>query len=350
MKTRLLWFAVRAGLVVVALCGLMLSTTPNAFASIIQVPQDYPTIQLAVNAATAGDMIRVGPGQWCGARITKQLDLEGEGGATIIGCPDGTPGPSSLGGGLFRIGFRVNAVDASGTTIRHFTFDERGWTFANPTPLALGVFAANGASPSADNVIVEHNQFLGGLLGIESGGSGWSISHNVFDSTTIDPVTGVGGGAIVLVNGVSPAMNNTVSFNKISMIVPAGTLPSFITQINIPVLGVLVQAEDNTLLTNNKISIALGPGAAAGTFTAGIVVTDLGPGFTSMNSVIVNNDGRGTNYAVVITLDSTGGTGNAVNTTLRGNFGVNSINALTTDVRNRSIHTLIACDGTGVCP
>jgi hypothetical protein len=147
MKTRLLWFAVRAGLIVVALCGLMVSIAPNALASTIQVPKDYPTIQAAVNAAAAGDMIRVGPGQWCGARITKKLDLEAEGGATIIGCPDGTPGPSSLGGGLFRIGFRVNAVDASGTTIRHFTFDGRGWSFANPAPLALGVFAANSVSP-----------------------------------------------------------------------------------------------------------------------------------------------------------------------------------------------------------
>jgi hypothetical protein len=346
----LLRFAVRAGLVVVALCGLMLGTTPKAFASTIQVPQDYPTIQLAVNAATAGDMVRVGPGQWCGARVTKQLDLEAEGGATIIGCPDGTPGPSSLGGGLFRIGFRLNAVAASGTTIRHFTFDGRGWTFGNPTPLAIGVFVPNGVSPSADNVIVEHNQFLGGLLGMESGGNGGSINHNVFDGFTVDPVTGVGGAAIALANLASPATNNTASFNKIATTVPAGTFPSFIAQINIPFLGVLGLAEDNMLLTNNTISIALGPGAAAGTFTAGIVVSDLGPGFTSMNSVIVNNDGRGSSYSVVITLDSGGGTGNTVNTTIRGNFGNNSINMLTTDVTNRSIHTLLQCDSSGRCP
>ena len=349
MKARLPWFAVRAAL---ALCGLMLSTTPNVFASIIQVPQNYPTIQLAVNAAAAGDMIRVGPGQWCGARITRQLDLEGEGGATIIGCPDGTPGPSSLGGGLFRIGFRINSVVASGTTIRHFTFDGRGWSFTNPTPLALGVFAANAVSSSADNVIVEHNQFLGGLLGIESGGSGWSINYNVFDGFTIDPVTGVGGAAMALVNAVTRQTNNTVAFNKITATVPPGNFPSFVTQINIPFVGVLALAQDSTLLMKNTISIAQGPGATGA--SAGILVSDeqspTGADLTSVNSVIVNNDGRGSNYALVITLDLGGGTGNTVNTTLRGNFGVNSINTLTTDVRNRSIHTLVQCDASGVCP
>jgi len=69
----LLWFAVRAGLGVLNLCALMLTASPNAFANTIHVPEDYPTIQAAVIAAEAGDIIRVGPGQWCGARITKQL-------------------------------------------------------------------------------------------------------------------------------------------------------------------------------------------------------------------------------------------------------------------------------------
>jgi hypothetical protein len=342
MKTRL---------VVVALCGLMLSTAPNAFASTIQVPKDYPTIQLAVNAAAAGDMIRVGPGQWCGARITKPLDLEGEGGATIIGCTNGIPGPSSI--GSFRIGFRLNAVVASGTTIRHFTFDGRGWSFTNPTPLALGIFAANSVSPSANDVVVEYNQFLGGLDGVVSGGSGWSIDHNVFDGFTIEPVSGVGGAAIVLVNAVSLSTNNTVAFNKITTTVPAGTFPSFATQIDIPFAGVVALAQDSALLTKNTVSIAQGPGATGA--SAAILVSDqqsmaTGPDLTSANSVIVNNDGRGSNYSVVITLDLGGGTRNTVNTTLRGNFGVNSINAVTTDVRNRSIHTLVQCDAGGACP
>jgi len=347
----LLWFAVRAGLGVVALCVLMLSTTPNAFASTIEVPQDYLTIQAAVNAATAGDMIRVGPGEWCGARITKQLDLEGEGGATIIGCPDGNPGPVSRHNGRTRIGFFLDAA-ASGTTIRHFTFDGQGWSATNTAPLATMIYSSPMTAEGPNDVIVEHNQFLGGLLGMHSGGSGWSVDHNVFDGFTIDPVTFVGGAAVDFDNLVSRATNNTVSFNQITTTVPPGTFPPYVGQINMPFVGVFAAAQDGMVLTNNKISIALGPGATGA--TAGVVVSDFfsttGADLTSINSVIINNDGRGSTYAVVITLDGLGGTGNTVNTTLRGNFGVNSINALTTNVRNRSIDTLVECDSSGVCP
>src|SRR6266566_4322310 len=44
----------------------------------VRVPQDFPTIQLAVNNARPLDTIQVGPGRWCGARITKPLNLIGQ--------------------------------------------------------------------------------------------------------------------------------------------------------------------------------------------------------------------------------------------------------------------------------
>ena len=76
--------------------------TPVSFSQAThRVPQDFPTIQLAINNANPGDTIRVGPGRWCGARITKTLNLVGEG-ATIMGCPAGVPGPV---GNIFRTGF-----------------------------------------------------------------------------------------------------------------------------------------------------------------------------------------------------------------------------------------------------
>src|SRR6516162_2803500 len=78
----------------------------------LRVPQDFPTIQLAVNSANSGDTVQVGPGRWCGARITKPLNLVGEG-ATIMGCPAGTPGPV---GNVYRTGFFLN-IAASGSSI-----------------------------------------------------------------------------------------------------------------------------------------------------------------------------------------------------------------------------------------
>ena len=174
----------------------------------------------------------------------------------------------------------------------------------------------------------------------------------MIDGYTLDPVTGAGGAGIVLVNAAVVSTNNTVFFNKITASVPAGSFSSFVTQINIPFAGVLAQAQDGLLATNNHISITQGP-AATGAAAAILVSDELSPtavDLTSVNSVIVNNDGRGSNYSVVITLDLGGGTGNTVNTTLRGNFGVNSINTVTTGVTNRSIRTLVTCDAGGVCP
>ncbi len=55
----------------------------------------------------------------------------------------------------------------------------------------------------------------------------------------------------------------------------------------------------------------------------------------------INNDGRGSEFAVVIEKDFGGGDGNSVGTTLRGNLGVNDINGSAGSVRNRSIHTLV---------
>lgn len=41
--------------------------------TVLRVPSDFSTIQAAVDAASPGDQIRVGPGEWCGATIDKQV-------------------------------------------------------------------------------------------------------------------------------------------------------------------------------------------------------------------------------------------------------------------------------------
>jgi hypothetical protein len=327
---------------VLALALAVFGVTPVSFAQAThRVPQDFPTIQTAVNNSNAGDTIRVGPGRWCGARITKTLNLVAEG-ATIMGCPPGIPGPV---GNAVRRGFVINAV-ASGTTIRSFIFDGKGYSDTNQEPLALGIVAGT------SNLVVDSNRFLGGAGGIVASGNGWLVTHNVFDGFTILS-NGFGGFGILSEDFQAGRFTgNAYMYNQFTTTVPPGSFSfvSFTNEADVPFAGIAIAGHDGTIITNNKIAITANAGGDAG---VGIIATDFtpdGPSSTTINLVITNNDGRGSQYGLIITKDQSAGTGNAVGATLRGNFGVNLINGLTSNVSNRSIRTLLFCDSSGVCP
>jgi hypothetical protein len=336
-KPKLVFSALALGLAV-------FGVTPVSFAQAThRVPQDFPTIQLAVNNANAGDTIRVGPGRWCGARITKTLNLVGEG-ATIMGCPAGIPGPV---GNVVRRGFFLN-VAASGSSISHFTFDGKGFSDANLSPLGLCIQTQLGVN----NVTVDSNNFLGGLGGIQGPyGNGWLVTHNVFDGYTILS-DGSGGFGILsedFQNG--PFTGNVYIHNVITAVVPPGSLSfaSFITEVDVPFVGIAVAGHNGTIIAHNKITITSNASGDAG---VGIVATDSsadGVSSTDSNLVITDNNGRDSQYGLIITKDQFGGTANAAGATIRGNFGVNLINGSTSNVNNRSRHTLLNCDSNGVC-
>jgi hypothetical protein len=141
-------------------CGLAaLLATSSAWAGehqvrpkrehVLRVPRQYATIQDAVDAASDGDQIVVGRGRFCGATITKRLQLRGKDGATIIGCEEPVTGP-------YRIGFLLPDARGSGTKIRGFRFDGRGVSNANLSPLGAGILAR-----SANEVTVLDNEFEG---------------------------------------------------------------------------------------------------------------------------------------------------------------------------------------------
>jgi hypothetical protein len=320
------------------------SVTQVSFAQAThRVPQDFPTVQSAVNAASAGDTIRVGPGRWCGARITKTLNLVGEG-ATIIGCPAGVPGPV---GDPLRFGFVVN-VAASGTSIRSFIFDGKGISDTNQDPLALGITSQF----FTNNVTVDSNKFLGGLGGIQGpNGNGWMVTHNVFDGYSMLS-NGAGGFGILSEDfQTGPFTGNLFAYNVFTAVVPPGnfSFASYINEVDVPFVGIAIAGNNGTIISHNKVAITSNASGDAG---VGIVATDSsidGLSSTISNVVITDNDGRGSQYGLIITRDQFGGTANTAGATIRGNFGVNLINSLTSNVSNRSRHTLLKCDSSGVC-
>ena len=160
-----------------AAAGVWLAAAPGeAQARTRRVPERYATIQAAVDAADAGDVIDVGPGRHCGATIDRPVRLRGDGRAVIVGCADGPV----LANGV-RAGFRLPGADgasaASGTQIEGFVFDGRGVSAANLDPLGVAIIAT-----FANDVRVERNRVLGTVQGItNTGGDRWVIAHNVID-------------------------------------------------------------------------------------------------------------------------------------------------------------------------
>jgi hypothetical protein len=303
-------------------------------AATVRVPSDYPTIQDAIDAASAGDVIVVGPGSWCGATITKQIHLRGAGYPVIVGCP--TPAPSLF--NVLRVGFLLPGGSASGTTIRDFVFNGNGVSNSNLDPLAFAIFARD-----ADDVVVQQNHVFGTVQAVtNTRGDGWDVSHNRIEGLTVFTCDGFCGGGDAIVFQERPVLGarglaNSATFNHITGAVP-DTLNEF------SMVGILAIAQDGAVIRNNHVSIADNP-VAQGAGQA-IVVTDhccgLPTGFeNSQNSTIVNNDGRGSEFSVVIEIDSANGFSNSLGTVLRGNFGVNDINGSANVVRNRSIHTLV---------
>lgn len=116
----------------------------------------YKTIQEAIDAASEGDTIIVGSGEWYGGIVDKPLRIIGMTGAIIVDgpaypCFPYQP-PVDLPG---RIGFYINP-EGKGSTISHFTFrggytdkKEKSW-------LAMAIFARIGA----DGVTFTHNEMI----------------------------------------------------------------------------------------------------------------------------------------------------------------------------------------------
>jgi hypothetical protein len=299
-----------------AAVSVLLAAAGPAQARVRRVPDRYPTIQAAVDAADPGDVIDVGPGAHCGATIDRPVDLQGHGRATIVGCADGPV----LSNGV-RAGFRLPGADglsgASGTHIEGFTFDGRGVSATNLDPLAVAIIAT-----FANDVRVERNRVLGTVQGItNTGGDRWVIAHNVIDGLGVFDCTGAlcGGGDGIVIQLSTAAPENRPQRNLVAGNVIDGAIPDGFGAFSM--VGVFVFAADGTVVTRNRVSIPDNPNAdAAG---EGVLVDNsccgqpaITPG--ARGTVVTFNDGRGSELGVEI-----GGTGgeNTGGLVLFGNLG-----------------------------
>jgi hypothetical protein len=300
----------RCGWGLSGLLALTVSSLAGA-AHAVRVPQDQPTIQAAVDAARDGDRIVVGRGRFCGATLTRRVELQGTHGATIIGCAEPV-----VGSGL-RIGFFLPDGRASGSSIRGFRFDGTGISNQDLTPLALGVLAR-----SADDVRVVENEFIGNVQAVtNTDGSGWWVLFNRIHRLTALTCDGLctGGDAVVfqqrLELDVRPR-GNVAAFNEIQ-----GRIPDGLNEFSM--VGVFLLGQDRALVLGNQL--ALPDNAQAVGEGVGILVTDQCCASvvvsTSIDWRVLFNDGRRSQVAVRVDPDAQGGRGNLEGAILFGNRG-----------------------------
>lgn len=277
---------------------------------VLRVPQQYATIQAAVDAAEDGDHVLVSRGRFCGATLTRRVELKGKPGATIIGCDAPVTG-------AYRIGFYLPDGRASGSSIRGFRFDGRGVSNGNLAPLGAGVLAR-----SADDVSVVDNTFDGTFQAVtNTDGSGWTVLFNRIEHLTALTCDGgcAGGDGIVfqqrLVLDRRPR-GNVAAFNHVQGDIPDG-LDEF------SMVGVFVLGQARARVAANSFRIPHNPGAAAE--GVGVLVSDHCCAAvvvsTSVKTDVLFNDGRHSEVVLRVDPDAQGGDGNLEGARIFGNRG-----------------------------
>ncbi len=279
-----------------------------ASATVVRVPSDFATIQEAVDAAAPGDEIRVGPGAYCGATITKRVVLRGFGHPVVTGCETGPAFTSGARLGFFLPGTAAGGNPASGTTIQGFVFDGRDVSDTNLNPIAFGIFGR-----FANDVEVANNQFLGTVQAVtNTAGDRWFIWSNRISNLTLFGCPGLctGGDGIVIQSAgggladpggpgapVNRPEQNVVVANAISGMPPDG-FDIF------GMAGILVFTADRTLVSHNQLAISDNPDAEAP--AQGVLVTNTCCGNVtpalpgSRNTVVVFNDARRSQFGFVV--------------------------------------------------
>jgi hypothetical protein len=305
-----------------ALASASTETAGHHRPTVIQVPRDAATIQAAVDRAPDGATIKVAPGRYCGASIAKEVHLVGSWATTIIGCA--APVQSAN----LRAGFLLVDEQASGSSIRGFRFDGAGVSNRNLTPLAFAVF-----SRGAHGVSVIGNRIDGTVQAItNSGGEGWTVVGNDISNLTLFDCNGgrCGGGSAIVMQerdtSGDRASCNVVALNQVTGQIPDG-------HSLFDMVGTFVLGQERPVVGFNRYFIPKNPNAPARGI--GVEVSDVccglpTPFLTTRGAFIVGNDGRRSQYVVVIDRDASGGTGNTEGAILRANHGTSLVNGVET--------------------
>ena len=269
-------------LMALSLMAALVVTGPARAASVLRVPQDFTTIQEAINSASPGDTVLVSPGTYA-----ENINFNGK---DITVASEAGPATTTL--------------DASGDTGVQMGPDGslRGLTIKNAAAyFGAGIAVSGSGSLISGNVFQDNVAFGGGFgAGIGGNSSSPTIERNVFRDNACDSqyIAGV----VVFVNVSSPVIKNNVFVDNpcraINMTLPAWTSPIVINNTIVGnAAGVRVDGRVPSLDQVYRNNIIVGN-------DIGLVVDFGSPPTWDRNLVY----GNGTNYSGVA--DQTGLNGN----------------------------------------
>src|SRR5262245_13327095 len=194
-----------------AVVAAMCVASGGALAANLRVPQQFPTIQAALNAASDGDTVIVAPGTYVeNLFISRPVTLRSSGGAETTTIDGGGSQPV-----IVAIGTGAEAVTIAGFTITNGfnSFTSGGGIIA----AAGGIVARYVTITIRDNIIRNNVGCLGS--GINTLLASVTIQHNqIVDNPQTPECDGAdGGGMFVNGNGVGPSLvaNNLIARHTI---------------------------------------------------------------------------------------------------------------------------------------
>jgi hypothetical protein len=154
--------------------GLCAFSSSSALAATLRVPQQYPSIQAAVDAAMPGDTVLVGPGSYGeNVLIQKSLKLRSTAGAKVTTIDGG-----GIGAPLAAWGTLTENITISGFTLTGGAFLLDSIEVAYPNQRGSGLFIDSVATANVFDNIVQGNRGCGGA-GISTYESNIRIHDNV---------------------------------------------------------------------------------------------------------------------------------------------------------------------------
>ncbi|MES2638368.1 MAG: putative metal-binding motif-containing protein [Myxococcota bacterium] len=283
----------------------------------LAVPNDYPTIQAGVDAASTGDVVCVAAGTW-----TENLDF---GGAeiTVVGVHGASL--TVIDGGELDSAVRFVSAEGPATTLRGFTltngygWDGGGGVYvdgASPTledlivtgnrgGYSAGGIQVDGGAPTFTRLVVTGNSAYASYCGASyghGGGFGMIGSDAVLDDVVVqDNYAGYGGGGLYLDESDAVLTNVTIRGNTgglvggglyiressptlTNVVVTDNNTPSYWGLGSVPWGGGIALMTADPTLTNVLIA-----GNNDGAGVGALYGYDASP--TLVNTLVTNNDG-----------------------------------------------------------